>query len=514
MRSLSHALDHDRLHPSILLTGTRGVGKTTLGRIVAKGLNCEVGVSAQPCNQCSACLEVDAGRFIDLIEIDAASRTKVDDTRQLMDNVAYAPARGRYKVYLIDEVHMLSTASFNALLKTLEEPPSHVKFILATTDPQKLPVTVLSRCLQFNLKRLSPTVIREVLGTVLASEKVEADPAALLAIARAADGSMRDGLSLLDQAIAYCGGGRLRTEAIEEMLGSVGRRSLLDLMEALATGDTDVLAGALRELDAQAPDYAALIDDLATALQRIAMLQVFPRIADDMDDPELVELAGRMAPEETQLFYQIAVHGRRDLPWAPEPRLGFEMTVLRMHAFRPSESGQGSVAGPESTVVGTGTRKDTTSTPDPAPEEPERTMTGPSADARLQSLDAGKGRWGQWVEQLGLEGMVRQLALHCSLAETTNGQVRLLLQKRDGHLLTENRRTDMQRALEMLTGQTVQLQIDIVDTPVNAPAVLARLALEERQRIAETDIDRDPVVQALRDRLGAVVRPGSVRPLE
>ena len=511
VRALSHALDHDRLHPSILLTGTRGVGKTTLGRIIAKGLNCKEGVSARPCNQCSVCLEVDAGRFMDLIEIDAASRTKVDDTRQLMDNVAYAPACARYKVYLIDEVHMLSTASFNALLKTLEEPPSHVKFILATTDPQKLPVTVLSRCLQFSLKRLPTALIRQVLSGVLASENVEAEPSALLALARAADGSMRDGLSLLDQAIACCGGDTLRAELVEDMLGSVGRQSLLDLLGALASGDADALLATLQALDASAPDYAALINDLAAGLQRIAMLQVFPQAVDDTDDPELVEIAGKMAPEDAQLFYQIAVHGRRDLPWAPDPRLGFEMTVLRMHAFQPSETGSGSV--PRSRRVARIGDKAGFPTSGSAPKEPPP-ATPHTASPQVKSMKSVEDRWSQWVERLELEGMARQLALHCGLAEEAEDRVRLLLQANHGHLLTEGRRVEMQRALEAQAGHPVQLQVNVVDTPVNAPVVLLKMASEERQRVAEADIERDPAVQVLRDRLGAAVRPGSVRPLE
>ena len=335
VKALQHALERDQLHPAILLTGTRGVGMTTLARIIAKGLNCETGVSAQPCGICGACKEINDGRFVDLLEIDAASNTGVDDVRQLIDNAQYSPARGRYKVYLIDEVHMLSKSAFNALLKTLEEPPPHVKFILATTDPQKLPITVLSRCLQFNLKRLPQTLIREVLAEILKQEGITADSGGLAELARAADGSMRDGLSLLDQAIVFCGSAGLKRESVEEMLGTTGRRSLFQLLGALARGDAAALTAALARLDESAPDYAALLSDLAGLLQRLAVLQMLPAAAESDDDPALQPLAPAVAAEDVQVWYQIAVLGRRDLQWAPDPRLGFEMTVLRMLAFRP-----------------------------------------------------------------------------------------------------------------------------------------------------------------------------------
>src|SRR5487761_1043937 len=336
LKALVNALDHNRLHHAFLFTGTRGVGKTTIARILAKSLNCEKGVSSKPCGECSACVEIDAGRFVDLIEVDAASRTKVDDTRDLLDNVQYAPSRGRYKVYLIDEVHMLSTHSFNALLKTLEEPPPHVKFLLATTDPQKLPVTVLSRCLQFNLKRIPLAQIAGHLRAILEKEGIEFEPAGLTLVAQAADGSMRDGLSLLDQLIAF-GGGRAGEAEARAMLGTVARDHVLQLAERLAAADAAELMRYAQSLDEWAPDYAQVLDELSSLLARIALKQVVKDFeGDDLYTPDILErLAGAIPPADVQLYYQTAIVSRRDLALAPDPRTGFEMALLRMVAFRP-----------------------------------------------------------------------------------------------------------------------------------------------------------------------------------
>ncbi|MGH8219089.1 MAG: DNA polymerase III subunit gamma/tau, partial [Steroidobacteraceae bacterium] len=344
-RALANALASDRVHHAFLFTGTRGVGKTTVARILAKCLNCEVGVSAEPCGECRSCREIDEGRFVDLLEVDAASRTKVDDTRELLDNVQYAPTRGRFKVYLIDEVHMLSMSSFNALLKTLEEPPPHVKFLLATTDPQKLPVTVLSRCLQFNLKRLPAGLIAGRMERILDAEGIAYEAAGVRLIAQAADGSVRDGLSLLDQLIAF-GGGRVAEAEARAMLGTVSRDHVVKLAERLARLDAAELLRCARELEEWAPDHAQLLDELAGLLTRVALRQAVPDLADDELYPaEIVErLASALTREDVQLFYQIAILGRRDLPLAPDPRSGFEMTLLRMAAFRPG-SGAGEGAG-------------------------------------------------------------------------------------------------------------------------------------------------------------------------
>ncbi len=335
LRALINALDNDRLHHAYLFTGTRGVGKTTVARIFAKSLNCEKGITSTPCGVCSACCEIDEGRFLDLIEVDAASRTKVEDTRELLENVQYAPTRGRFKVYLIDEVHMLSTHSFNALLKTLEEPPPHVKFLLATTDPQKLPVTILSRCLQFNLKRMSPEMIGGHLTQVLQDEGVEADAAAIAQISEAADGSMRDALSLLDQAIAY-GGGALKEAEVRAMLGTVDRSHVYTILQALADGNADALLVAANELAMLGVNFSTVLGELISVLHKLALAQVAPEaVAAGADAEQVKTLAAAICAEDVQLFYQIALNGRKDLPYVPEQRAGFEMILLRMLAFRP-----------------------------------------------------------------------------------------------------------------------------------------------------------------------------------
>lgn len=355
LKALINALDHNRLHHAYLFTGTRGVGKTTIARILAKCLNCEVGVSSEPCGQCSACESIVDGRFVDLIEVDAASRTKVEDTRELLENVQYAPTSGRYKVYLIDEVHMLSTHSFNALLKTLEEPPPHVKFLLATTDPQKLPATILSRCLQFNLKNMSPERIVGHLKNVLEQEMVAFEEPALWLIGRAADGSMRDGLSLTDQAISY-GSGKLQEVDVAAMLGTIDRTDIYDIVQALASSDASQVLAAVAHLSEHAPDYSSALEELLTMLHRIAITQAVPEANDNSfgDADRISQLAASMTAEDVQLFYQIGLNGRRDLPLAPDMRSGFEMALLRMLAFKPTGVVDLPTAAVTNTAVATG----------------------------------------------------------------------------------------------------------------------------------------------------------------
>ncbi|WP_420465376.1 DNA polymerase III subunit gamma/tau [Panacagrimonas sp.] len=526
VKALTHALDGDKLHPAILLTGTRGVGKTTLARIVSKGLNCETGVSASPCGVCSACLEVDSGRFVDLLEIDAASHTGVDNVRELIDNSQYAPARGRYKVYLIDEVHMLSKSAFNALLKTLEEPPPHVKFILATTDPQRLPITVLSRCLQFNLKRLPIAVIRDQLAKVLEQEGIAFEAGAVAEIARAADGSMRDGLSLLDQAIAFAGGAALARAPVEDMLGTSGRQILYALLAAVAAGDGPVLVEGVRTLDARAPDYAALINDLAAALQRIAVLQVLPDAQSDDDDAELLELLPRFAAEDVQLCYQIAVSGRRDLPWAPDPRSGFEMTLLRMLAFRPDDGAAARPAPATARRTAASRQIGGAAAPAaagplaiPASEAPAVAAVGvseasPMPAAQVASPDPAQLPWAERVDTLGLDGAAKQLARQCAWDGQDSDLVRLHLSAAAAFLMKDDsRRAAIERALSQQHGAPLRVQIRIAEeAQAPTPAQLDQQRAQQQQLAIEAAMHSDPVVRAFRNQFGASLRTGSIQP--
>ncbi|HHO69305.1 MAG TPA: DNA polymerase III subunit gamma/tau, partial [Gammaproteobacteria bacterium] len=470
LQALINALDRDRLHHAYLFTGTRGVGKTTVARIFAKSLNCEQGVGSTPCGECSACTEIDEGRFVDLIEVDAASRTKVEDTRELLDNVQYAPTRGRYKVYLIDEVHMLSAHSFNALLKTLEEPPPHVKFLLATTDPQKLPATVLSRCLQFNLKRLAPELIADYLAKLLEQESIEAEPAALKQLARAADGSMRDALSLLDQAIAH-GGGRVIEAEVRAMLGTLDQGQVVEMLQALAAGDAAAVLAAVAAAGERAPDYEALLAELLGLLQQVAIAQQVPEALDDnLDAREAVlELAGRMPPEDVQLYYQIGLIGRRDLPLAPDLRGGLEMVLLRMLAFRPQTAGEAPAAGParsqpaqprpgrpRSSAAGAA-RKAAPDTGAAALEPEAEPAAAPRAAPQAPIDDDGSCDWIRLVEQLPLKGVLRELAMNCACRARDGDHWQLVVDPAHEQLLSAARRKRLAECLGERLGRPVRL---------------------------------------------------------
>ncbi len=392
LRALVNALDQQRLHHAYLFTGTRGVGKTSIARLLAKCLNCEVGVSSSPCGICSACTDIANGRFIDLIEVDAASRTKVEDTRELLENVQYAPSRGRFKVYLIDEVHMLSTSSFNALLKTLEEPPPHVKFLLATTDPQKLPMTVLSRCLQFNLKNMSREHIVQHLHTILAAEQVPYDEPSLWSVAEAARGSMRDALSLTDQAIAF-GQGALIEQEVAAMLGSVDLRRVLKLVRAIFEKNIDTVLALVAEIDEHAPDYQALMTELMSTLHRVAIAQAAPSAIDNQkgDQAAIIQLAGATQPEDVHLFYQIAIQAKPDLALAPSERAGFEMALLRMVAFSQTPARSiGELPALTSAPLGAGA--DAPDSPKPAQVEPESVAVEPVSETPQSNTRAAADR--------------------------------------------------------------------------------------------------------------------------
>ncbi len=500
-QALVNALTSGRVHHAFLFTGTRGVGKTTIARILAKCLNCDLGVTATPCGECASCREIDTGRFVDLIEVDAASRTKVDDTREILDNVQFAPTRGRYKVYLIDEVHMLSTHSFNALLKTLEEPPPHVKFLLATTDPQKLPVTVLSRCLQFNLKRIPTVQIAAHLRAVLEREQIEFEAAGLALVAQAADGSMRDGLSLLDQLIAF-GGGRAGEAEARAMLGTVARDHVVQLAERLAAADAGELLRFARSIEQWAPDYAQLLDELASLLTRIALKQVVSDYqGDELYADELLErLAGALGAEDVQLYYQSAILGRRDLPLAPDPRTGFEMTLLRMIAFRP----QGGPAATASAGAGAAAGA-------PAPRaEPSAASAGPAPSAPA----APSGEWAALLAQIDLQGAARQLAHHCVLVGREGARVKLSLDPRSHSLRTASLEEKLAQALSRHFGETVRLEFVAVNERRETPAETNQRAVREQADAARQSFESDPGVQGFRERFGAEVIPETVRPLK
>jgi DNA polymerase-3 subunit gamma/tau len=509
LRALSNALDSGKVHHAFLFTGTRGVGKTTVARILAKSLNCETnGVSSNPCGVCAACKEIDEGRFVDLIEVDAASRTKVDDTRDMLDNVQYAPTRGRYKVYLIDEVHMLSTHSFNALLKTLEEPPPHVKFLLATTDPQKLPVTVLSRCLQFSLKRLSAAMIGERLKFIAAAENLAFEPAALALLARAADGSMRDALSLLDQLIAF-GGGAVNEVNARSMLGTIDRGHVGRLVEAVSRGDGAALLAEVRELDRDAPDYDRALVELAALLQRIAIVQIVPEAAqldEEFDSALLANLAVAISPEDAQLYYQIALGGRRDLNMAPEPRVGFEMTLLRMLAFRPESAVQAVKAGRSTTVAALDSPSAGASAAgSAAPGAPMLTDV-----ARLTSIDAAN--WPAVVEAAGLSAMVRQLALNCVPARFENSLLTLKLDQAASDRRTRPIEEKLVQGLSKYLGREIRVTFETADSALNSPARQRVQAEQDRVARAASAFESDPAVKGLRERFGADVDAASVKP--
>lgn len=571
-QALVNALDHDRLHHAYLFTGTRGVGKTTIARIFAKSLNCEVGVSSEPCGRCSACEEIAQGRSVDLLEIDAASRTKVEDTRELLDNVQYAPTRSRFKVYLIDEVHMLSNSSFNALLKTLEEPPPHVKFLLATTDPQKLPATVLSRCLQFNLKNMLPEQVVGHLRQVLEAEMIPFEEPALWLLARAADGSMRDALSLADQAIAF-GSGSVNEAQVRSMLGTVDMHFVHDLLQALAQGEPAPLLDIVARMAEHAPDFAASLDEMLSVLHQVAVLQFLPGSDRVQGDGErLAELAGQLAAEDVQLWYQMALQGKRDLPWAADPRSGFEMTLLRMLAFRPAmlppldaeapsaapasppadepAAGEGSPGGkkpvePAPAPVSAPAQQSGSAAPEPPPASsdspapaPARTVSPsvpPAPPTRVDlppaarssreeaeeedstdppDLDTLAGDWPALLESLGLVGIVYNIALHCELREWRGADFQFVLDEQHAALYNPGHDERLRKALELRLEQPVRVKITLGPVQGETPAQRQQRLAAQRQQQAEREVDEDPLLKQLIARFDGRLDRASITPTD
>ncbi|MCL8030653.1 DNA polymerase III subunit gamma/tau [Pseudomonas aeruginosa] len=648
LKALINALDNQRLHHAYLFTGTRGVGKTTIARILAKCLNCETGVSSTPCGECSVCREIDEGRFVDLIEVDAASRTKVEDTRELLDNVQYSPTRGRYKVYLIDEVHMLSSHSFNALLKTLEEPPPHVKFLLATTDPQKLPVTILSRCLQFSLKNMPPERVVEHLTHVLGAENVPFEDDALWLLGRAADGSMRDAMSLTDQAIAF-GEGKVLAADVRAMLGTLDHGQVYGVLQALLEGDARALLEAVRHLAEQGPDWGGVLAEILNVLHRVAIAQALPEAIDNGqgDRERVLALAQALPAEDVQFYYQMGLIGRRDLPLAPDPRSGFEMVLLRMLAFRPADAD----GAPRTPLKDLGISKATTdpanspvagaaspapvaavaaapvvaapveapAAPPAAPSAPpaavevrvaEAVVEEPAAAAEVvdlpweepapslaaepeplaveapsvppavaveavvetvlealpaalpvapdeqdeqddepppaddyyevdmdtlayldaapepdvvvveEPLPAAKPATGlaaEWLElfpRLGLGGLTASIAANCTLVAADGDHWHLHLDPGQSALFNATQQRRLNDALNQHLGRTLKLEVTLQKPEQETPAQAAARRRAERQRAAEASIDADPLVRQLREQFAAVVRDGTIEPLE
>ncbi|MCJ0973301.1 DNA polymerase III subunit gamma/tau [Pseudomonas sp. PS1] len=641
LKALINALDSQRLHHAYLFTGTRGVGKTTIARIIAKCLNCETGVSSTPCGQCSVCREIDEGRFVDLIEVDAASRTKVEDTRELLDNVQYSPTRGRFKVYLIDEVHMLSSHSFNALLKTLEEPPPHVKFLLATTDPQKLPVTILSRCLQFSLKNMPPERVVEHLQHVLGAEQVPFEEDALWLLGRAADGSMRDAMSLTDQAIAF-GEGKVLAADVRSMLGTLDHGQVYGVLQALLEGDARELLEAVRHLAEQGPDWGGVLAEMLNVLHRVAVAQALPEAVDNGqgDRERVLALAQALPAEDVQFYYQMGLIGRRDLPLAPDPRSGFEMVLLRMLAFRPADAegaprtslknlgvspatadpgpapvavkpipapkpaaepvaaAQPTPAGPASAPPAAAPAAESNPLSEAVPEQSDVQITAPAessppkvdvpwdeppptppvavehdaviatisqpaehhatvievsepdddeppltdedyfevetqAEAFLESLDdlpeerpvaepapavqPATGLAAQWLDlylKLGLTGLTGSIAANCTLILVEGDRWLMHLDPAQSALFNATQHRRLNEALNEFHGRKLHLDIELQTPEQETPAQAAARRRNERQREAERSIQSDPLVQQLMQQFAAVIRDGTIEPIE
>lgn len=550
VRALTNALTQNRLHHAYLFTGTRGCGKTTLARILAKSLNCEVGVSATPCGVCNACSEIDRGRFVDLLEVDAASNTQVDAMRELLDNAQYAPTVGRFKVYIIDEVHMLSKSAFNAMLKTLEEPPAHVKFILATTDPQKVPVTVLSRCLQFNLRQMASPTISAHLSNVLNQEQVPFEPAAISLIARAAAGSMRDALSLTDQAIAY-GNQSVNELEVRGMLGAIDQSYLFDILHALLANNGAEIIAIAQQMQARSIAFEAALNDLANLLHQIAIAQTVPQsIADDVPERAvLLGLAQKMSAETMHLYYQIALLGRRDIGLAPDEYAGFTMTLLRMLAFMPSEGVKTSMPAPQAnsqvkqaapnatpstsqvatatmataatvpttSAVATTSNLVEASIPTAAQQEETAVPLPVLAPSPVASEAIFNGNWRALVENNLKLGLARALAQNCELLSHDANSLHLRVAENQKHLAAASYQEKLSSAINEYFGKKMRLTIEIsqnAQAEVSTPAKQSATEKALVQSNAEAAIMQDSFVQALMSDFGATIIPNSIKPLQ
>jgi len=522
LQALINALNNNRLHHAYLFSGTRGVGKTTLGRIFAKSLNCEQGISAEPCGVCTSCREIDEGRFVDLLEVDAASRTKVDETRELLDNVQYAPTRGRFKVYLIDEVHMLTSHSFNALLKTLEEPPPHVKFILATTDPQKLPVTILSRCLKFNLSAISHELISGHMAYVLEQEKVPADDSALRLIAKSALGSMRDALSLLDQAIAH-GNGEVKDATVREMLGTINNQDVVGIIRGLIDADPAALMKQVGVLASQGVIFQSVLAELVSTLHLLALAQLVPAALDE-EQSHLLEIAGQLSADEIQLYYQIALMGQNDLPLAPDPRAGFEMVVLRMFAFRPDEIDVAVTQKTSSIPVKTlspagragGNNEAGRSVAQSAQASSRKAgpTSEPNAQAVVTPQPAAKPvnqAWETTVNQLPLTGMARQLIANSQFLGKENGTISIKLDPVNSNLAGGAILERVQQALGQFYNEPLKLKIVEGELQESTPAEQQAKRKSDALDDAVRSMQSDPNIMAMEKTFGTQLDPKSVK---
>ena len=546
LQTLVHALESGRLHHAYLFTGTRGVGKTTIARILAKCLNCEQGVSAVPCEQCDSCREIAEGRFIDLIEVDAASRTKVEDTRELLENVQYAPSRGRYKVYLIDEVHMLSTHSFNALLKTLEEPPPHVKFLLATTDPQKLPVTILSRCLQFNLKNFTPDKIVDYLQTVLVAEQISFEEPALWHLARAAHGSMRDALTLLDQAIAF-GQGTVSDLSVQALLGTPSQLVVFRILRGISTRNAADLLACAAEIAEHNANYYQLLENLLSILHRTAIAQVFPQAVDNSngDRTNILELASQLSPEDIQLYYQIGLKAQQDFSLAPDLQMAFEMFLLRLLAFTPdgpvrtceqlsysqqADSDSAAVLAPAvsaSAVESAQTEQKkkhlippeqpVASPPEHLPQQlPDQPHKSPEPPALKQIAvptpeQINSSNWMEVVSKSGLSGISANLLANCVPELLAVDKIELLLDEKQSSLFNEQYMSDIQEALSTYFNKDLQVIIRVGMPATESPAAYRQRARQEHRQTAIDNFTDDALVLEIVKRFSATIKQDSLK---